>query len=104
VTFFFVAMIEICKGIEEPTRMIGYADDYVPYTRHKQPRIAEAKLKKTTDKITKCTSENGFKISADTTLKSLDPIHHKGGRLALGTFQYAGQKTETDFPQKQQRY
>jgi hypothetical protein len=27
VTFFLIAMTDICKGIEKPTKMIGYADD-----------------------------------------------------------------------------
>jgi hypothetical protein len=31
VTLFLVAMAIICKRIEEPTRILGYADDWVIY-------------------------------------------------------------------------
>jgi hypothetical protein len=29
VTLFLVAMVEMCRGIEGPTRMLGYADGWV---------------------------------------------------------------------------
>jgi hypothetical protein len=60
-------MTDICKGIEEPTRMIGYADDWIIYTSHKLPRLAESRLKKGADKVIKWTNENGFRISAEKT-------------------------------------
>jgi hypothetical protein len=44
VTLFLVAMAEICRGIEGPTRMFGYADDWVILTSNKTPKTAEARL------------------------------------------------------------
>jgi hypothetical protein len=61
VTLFLIAMTDICKGMEEPTKMIGYVDDWIIYTSHKLPRVAEARLKKAAD------NENGFRISAKKT-------------------------------------
>jgi hypothetical protein len=46
-------MTDICKGMEKPTKIIGYADDWIIYTSHKLPRIAEVKLKKAADKVIK---------------------------------------------------
>jgi hypothetical protein len=57
VTLFLVAITEVCKGISEPTKMAVYADN----------RIAEARLKKVTNKVTKYTSENRLKISTNKT-------------------------------------
>jgi hypothetical protein len=39
-------MTDICKGIEEPTKMIAYADDWIIYTIQKLPIVAEAIPKK----------------------------------------------------------
>jgi hypothetical protein len=36
-----MAMIDICKEMEEPTKMIGYADDWIIYTSHKLPKVAK---------------------------------------------------------------
>jgi Ni2+-binding GTPase involved in maturation of urease and hydrogenase len=52
-TLFIIAMTDICKGIKEPTKMIGYADDCIIYTSHKLLRVAEARLKKAADKLMK---------------------------------------------------
>jgi hypothetical protein len=46
VTLLFVAMATICKGIEEPTRIRGYADDWVIDTSQRTPRMTEYKLQK----------------------------------------------------------
>jgi hypothetical protein len=46
VTFFLVVMATICMGIEEPTRILGYADDWVIYTSQRTPRMTEYKLQK----------------------------------------------------------
>jgi hypothetical protein len=46
VILFLIAMTDICKGMEEPTKIIGYADDWIIYTSHKLSRVAEARLKK----------------------------------------------------------
>jgi Ulp1 family protease len=58
VTFPLIAMTDICKRTKEPTKMIGYV------TNHKQlQRVAEARLKKAADKVSKWANENGFGIS-----------------------------------------
>jgi hypothetical protein len=62
VTVFLIAMTDIYKGMEAPTKVIGYVDDWIIYTCHKLPRVAEARLKKAADKWT---NENGFRISAE---------------------------------------
>jgi hypothetical protein len=46
VTLILVAMATICKGIEEPTRIVQYADDWVIYSSQRTPRMAEIKLQK----------------------------------------------------------
>jgi hypothetical protein len=46
-------MINICKGMEEPTKMIGYADDWILNTIHKLLKVAGARLKKAADKVIK---------------------------------------------------
>jgi hypothetical protein len=33
VTLFLIAMTDICKGMEEPTEMTKYADDWIIYTK-----------------------------------------------------------------------
>jgi hypothetical protein len=43
VTLFLIAMTYICKGMEEPTKIIGYADDCIIHTSHKLPRKARFK-------------------------------------------------------------
>jgi hypothetical protein len=44
VALFLIAMTDICKEMEKPRKMIGYADDWIIYTSHKLPRMAEARL------------------------------------------------------------
>jgi hypothetical protein len=58
---------QLQKEMEEPPKMIGYAEDWIIYTSHKLPRVIEARLKKTADKVIECTNENGFRISAEKT-------------------------------------
>jgi hypothetical protein len=67
VTRFLIAMPNICKGMEESTKMIGYGDDWIIYTSHKLPRVAEASLEKAADKVIRWTNENEFRISAEKT-------------------------------------
>jgi hypothetical protein len=65
--------------MEEPTKMIGYADDWIIYTlSHKLPRVAEARLKKAADKVIKWSNENGFRIPAD---KTQSMFIHKRNRV-----------------------
>jgi hypothetical protein len=45
-TLFLVAMVEICKGIEGPTRMLRYADEWVILTCNKTPKTVEARIEK----------------------------------------------------------
>jgi hypothetical protein len=67
VTLFLIAITDICKRMEELTKMIGYADDWIIYTSLKQPRVTETRLKKVAGKVIKWTNENGFRISAEKT-------------------------------------
>jgi hypothetical protein len=48
VTLFFVAMAKICDKIEETTKILGYADDWVLYTSRRTTRMAENELQRST--------------------------------------------------------
>jgi hypothetical protein len=61
VTLFLVAMAEITHGIEEPIKIIGYADDWITHTTHKHERVSVVKLQKTMDNIVKWADEQAFK-------------------------------------------
>jgi hypothetical protein len=67
VTLFLVAMVEITHGIEEPIKIIGYADDWIIHTTHKHERVYVAKLQKAMDKIVKWADNTGFQISIEKT-------------------------------------
>jgi hypothetical protein len=67
VTLFLVAMAEITHGIEEPIKIIGYADDWIIQTTHKHERVSVGKLQKAIDKIVKCADDTGFQISIEKT-------------------------------------
>jgi hypothetical protein len=58
---------QLQREMEEPPKMIRYAEDWIIYTSHKLPRLIEARLTKTADKVIECTDENGFRISAEKT-------------------------------------
>jgi hypothetical protein len=60
VTLFLVAMTDIVKNIKEPTKILGYADDWVVITSSKAPLLAKNRLKKATDKISKWAKGNGM--------------------------------------------
>jgi hypothetical protein len=61
VTLFLVAMAEITHGIEEPIKIVGYADDWIIHTTHKHDRASVVKLK-AMDKIVKWADDTGFQI------------------------------------------
>jgi hypothetical protein len=63
VTLFLIAMTDTCKGMKEPTKIIGYADDWIIYTSHNIPRVAEAR-RKALDKVIRWTNENGQTTTA----------------------------------------
>jgi hypothetical protein len=44
---------------------MGYADDWVVITSNKAPLLAENRLKKATDSISKWAEANGFDISTE---------------------------------------
>jgi hypothetical protein len=70
-----VIVISLTIFLSQPTKMIGYTDDWIIYTSHKQPRVAEARLEKTADEVIKLTNENVFRILTEKT-KSMF-IHRK---------------------------
>jgi hypothetical protein len=67
VTLFLVAWW-ICDKIEEPTKILGYAHDWVLvfYTSRRIPRMAENELQKSAKKIMKWANETGLTISEKT--------------------------------------
>jgi hypothetical protein len=68
VTLFLVAMSEICKGIEGPTRMLRYADYWVILTSNKTPKTEEARLQKVTNTVSKWAKQNGFSTEKTKTM------------------------------------
>jgi hypothetical protein len=61
------AMAEITHGIEKPIKIIGYADDWIIYTTHKDERVNVVKLQKAMDKIVKRADDTSFQISIEKT-------------------------------------
>jgi hypothetical protein len=66
-------------GIEEPTRILGYGDDWVIYTSQRTPRMAENKLQKAANEIMKWTKDTDFNISVEKTKAML--IHRRNPRV-----------------------
>jgi hypothetical protein len=62
---FLVAMVEITHGIEEPIKIIGYADDWIIHTTHKDERVSVVKLQKAMNEIVKWADDTGFQISIE---------------------------------------
>jgi hypothetical protein len=79
VALFIVTMSDIVKDIKEPTQIMGYADDWLVITSKKAPLLAENRLKKTTDSISKWAEENGFEISTEQTKTML--IHRRRPKI-----------------------
>jgi hypothetical protein len=68
VMLFLVAMAEITHGIEEPIKIIGYADDWILiHTFHKHERVSVIILQKAMDNIVKWADDTGFQISIEKT-------------------------------------
>jgi hypothetical protein len=67
VTLFLVVMAEICRGVEGPTRMLGYADDWVILTINKTLNTAEVQLQSATNTVSRWANGNGFPISTEKT-------------------------------------
>jgi hypothetical protein len=67
-----VVKAELCRGIEGPTSMLGYTDDWVILTSNKTPKTAEARLQKATNTVSRWANENGFTISTEKTKAMLN--------------------------------
>jgi hypothetical protein len=68
-------MTEIVKEIKEPTRIMGYADDWVVITSSNAPLLTKNRLIKAATSISKWADENGFEISTEKTKTML--IHRR---------------------------
>jgi hypothetical protein len=53
VTLFLVAMAGITDGIEEPIKIIGYADDWMVHTTQQYQRVATIRIQKAINVIIK---------------------------------------------------
>jgi hypothetical protein len=62
-----VTTADITHGIEEPIKIISYADDWIIHTTHKHKRLSVVKLQKAMDKIVKWAEDTGFQISIEKT-------------------------------------
>jgi predicted ATP-grasp superfamily ATP-dependent carboligase len=71
VKLFLVAISEIGNGIEEPIKILGYADDWILLTSHEHARMSENRIHKAIQKITKWADNTGFQISIEKTKSML---------------------------------
>jgi hypothetical protein len=55
------------NGIEEPVKIMGYADDWMILTSHKHVRTSENRIQKALHQITKSADNTGFQISTEKT-------------------------------------
>jgi hypothetical protein len=53
VTLFLLAMSKICDGIQEPVKIIEYADDWMIFTSHKHVRTSLNRIQKAMHQIIK---------------------------------------------------
>jgi hypothetical protein len=53
VTLFLVAIAEVTNSIEEPIKIIGYADDWMVHTTHQHQRVATIQIQKAMNIIIK---------------------------------------------------
>jgi Reverse transcriptase (RNA-dependent DNA polymerase) len=67
VTLFLIAINPINNLGNLDTKLIGYADDWVIYTKATKPEIATYRIQNTLNKVNSWFKMNGFKISADKT-------------------------------------
>jgi hypothetical protein len=58
-------MAAICRVNKGPTRMLGYADDWVILTSNKTRKTVEERLQKATNMVSRWANENGFTISIE---------------------------------------
>jgi Reverse transcriptase (RNA-dependent DNA polymerase) len=64
-------MSETYDGIQEPVKIIGYADDWMIFTSHKDVRTCETRMQKAMQQIIKWTNDTGFQISIEKTKSNL---------------------------------
>jgi Reverse transcriptase (RNA-dependent DNA polymerase) len=67
VTLFLVAMSGITKKIKSPVKILGYADDWVVYTKHRTLKYAQNALQKAMKSIETWAEDAGFTMSAEKT-------------------------------------
>jgi hypothetical protein len=60
-----VLMSEKRNGIEEPVKIMVYADDWMILTSHKYVRTSENRILKALHQITKWADNTGFQISTE---------------------------------------
>jgi MFS superfamily sulfate permease-like transporter len=53
VTFFIISMSQINKNVDSPTKIIGFTDDWIIYTRHHSLQTAQTNIQASVDKISK---------------------------------------------------
>jgi hypothetical protein len=58
-------MSEICDGIQEPVKIIGYADEWMILYSHKHVRTSENRIQKAMHQITKWVDNTGCQISIE---------------------------------------
>jgi hypothetical protein len=55
-----VTLSEICDGIQEPVKIIGYADDWMILTSHKHVKTSDNRIQKAMHQIAKWAVNTGF--------------------------------------------
>jgi ribonuclease HI len=80
VTLFLVALSNIDRDIERPTKTIGYADDWVLYSKAYDVNQAESAMQKALDSIEKWSRQTGFRFSEEKTVVMLFTKRHNERR------------------------
>jgi ribonuclease HI len=71
VTLFLVALANLDKDIKKPTKTIGYADDWILYTKSSRLRKAETTMQRALDSLGQWSRQTGFSFSAEKTVVML---------------------------------
>jgi hypothetical protein len=68
VTLFLISMSQINKNVDSPTKIIGFADDCIIYTRLHSLQTAKTNIEAAVDKISSWARIIGFQISPEKTV------------------------------------
>jgi len=68
VNLFLVAINQITSCIQEPIKIVGFADDWTLYLRHHNLEFIQETMQKALNNLTTWSNENGFRFSSEKTV------------------------------------